>query len=311
MRDQALVAAYAKIGQCDVMAVESLRDAPKSMSMLRKPLGEAQDLMQKIVSKKLRLVKTGVSAAKAISSAWLEYRYGWRPIMMDVSTIMSLHEKGISPAKAARLVVRAGTQHVFKKNVAVTSIPSGMTGLTGTATFVRTVTVNAGVIFDVTNQKDFEGLGKQMGLRASDVPSITWELTPYSFVLDWFVGVGDWISGVTPVPGTTIRGNWITSVDKSFNSFEDLCGQCNVATPPATMYKAWFLGSPTNAVEIIRQCNRPFPTHPVVNPNLVSLSQATDGVALACQNVIGMLKRSGMDAARDRNAVILAKGKLR
>lgn len=45
-----------------------------------------------------------------------------------------------------------------------------------------------------------------------------WDLTPYSFILDWFINMGDIISAHAPVPGVKALASWVTTVDTTVYS---------------------------------------------------------------------------------------------
>lgn len=45
---------------------------------------------------------------------------------------------------------------------------------------------------------------KSFGLTWTDLPDAAWELTPWSFVVDWFINVGDYIRAITPKPEVRI-----------------------------------------------------------------------------------------------------------
>lgn len=294
MRNFSIVEAYAKISKCNIMSGEILSDLGKTLSMLRKPFASVQDTILKIHKKRAWYMKTKSKTndlKKATTNAWLEYRYGFAPAMMDAAEAMSLCERGQAPKKPVNLVMRAGCQGGSLKNVPVSATLPGTAVVSGMATFDRKCAVSAGVIFRVDNLNTFQGLGKSLGLRATDLPATLWETTPYSFVVDWFVGVGSWIQAITPDPQVTILGNWVTSVDKSLNSYKDLLGTLYVATTPATTYKAWATPSDTKSCTVKRLCNYPLPLTPVVNPDIGTLLQLTDGLALSAGGIISGLRK--------------------
>jgi hypothetical protein len=44
---------------------------------------------------------------------------------------------------------------------------------------------------------------QQLGL--TNPALVAWELVPFSFVFDWFIQVGDWLTGLTALQGVTVR----------------------------------------------------------------------------------------------------------
>lgn len=63
----------------------------------------------------------------------------------------------------------------------------------------RTVTVRAYCMYSI----DVDLGLSHFGFTISDIPSAAWELIPFSFVVDWFAGVGNYISAITPKVGIT------------------------------------------------------------------------------------------------------------
>lgn len=47
---------------------------------------------------------------------------------------------------------------------------------------------------------------QQLGL--DDPLGLIWELTPYSFVVDWFLPVGQWLSSFRSIKGLTFQGGY-------------------------------------------------------------------------------------------------------
>jgi hypothetical protein len=52
---------------------------------------------------------------------------------------------------------------------------------------------------------------QQIGL--TNPALVVWELIPFSFVFDWFVSVGDWLTGLTALQGVTVRRAMLSSVE--------------------------------------------------------------------------------------------------
>lgn len=70
------------------------------------------------------------------------------------------------------------------------------------------VDVRAGVLYEIVNSHN------RYGFNFSDLPAAAWELVPFSFVVDWFTNVGQFIRGVTPKFGARELATW-TSVKRT------------------------------------------------------------------------------------------------
>lgn len=114
---------------------------------------------------------------------WLEGRYGWRILVKD---IIDLHE-ALSSFDSSRERYK---QQVGYGDTSVTQSTETFTSGSGDYTYSVAETVDysvrGSVIMDVKPpQFTFN-------------PIVTaWELVPYSFVIDWFVGIGTWFESLS------------------------------------------------------------------------------------------------------------------
>lgn len=67
-------------------------------------------------------------------------------------------------------------------------------------------TVRAGVLYNVAFSTE---LAKKLALLGVDRPmSSAWDLIPYSFIVDWFIGIGPFIASWEPKPGCNRLASW-------------------------------------------------------------------------------------------------------
>jgi len=130
-------------------------------------------------------------AIRNFNQLWLEGRYGWRPLVYDIQSILkALREKSNNPMarKSATIVqdISAARSAEFH-NTDVKYICT--TTRTGTCTYHA-------VVF----YKDMMG---HIGAN----PVITaYELTRFSFVVDWFIDINSWLHAILPREGYTELG---------------------------------------------------------------------------------------------------------
>lgn len=134
--------------------------------------------MLKGVSGKLLSLSEGMSVRKA-AQLWLEARYGWRTLLYD---IVDLHDAVQSlNDKRRRFSERAG--HTSRDQVLVANTSYDLDGY---CTFQRHVMT-------------YRELSRRGSVTADIEPprfqfnpvTTAWELIPYSFVIDWLIGVGE------------------------------------------------------------------------------------------------------------------------
>lgn len=160
----------------------------------------------------LKFIRGQLSATN-LRSSWLEYRYGIRPIVADVRNALEAYDRLMKGrGERSRYRGQASEQEVTKVTEVCTLRPPFPTTLRlqlqGQRT--RVTSARATVLVDVTSE----------GSKLSDAAVIlggyeaiqsAWELIPYSFVVDWFINVGDWVSSWVPMVGASIVGSCVTT----------------------------------------------------------------------------------------------------
>lgn len=295
MEQSVLTSAYAKINQSPLISGEILSDLDKTVSMLKRPYRGATDLARRILRAGTKnRGKTAKSAQKAMAGAWLEHRYGWSPLMMDVESICKeVRQKNLRALDRRRLVVREGQSASAKSTKSFSdAIPYYWDqGARGTAVTVKTVRCSAGVIYDVASQDALENLTRVTGTRLRDLPATLWEITPYSFVVDWFSNVGTWIQAVTPVPGVTIRDSWLTKVTEVVRTVNGTMIPHN-PNPPDRLGRDYTgsFGSSTRTSLTYERIPRPAVANlPVLTGKPLSVLHSLDAIALSSKSLLGVL----------------------
>jgi hypothetical protein len=285
-----LVKAYAKMNEAGMSGIETLHDLNTTVAMLRKPFQGAGKLLKKMeLFRAKRLGKTAASIAKASSDTWLEYRYGWKPLCLDVEMIIDRSHKIRGRTDRRRLVARAGGQETLDDIGSFTAsgvtAPPGLDQVSGKTRFRTEIRTSAGVIYDLASQTTIDQLREMLGGRPSDIPSGIWECIPYSFVVDWFVNVGDWIKAVTPNPAVSVINNWITTCTMYEETDFDLQAQKYVSNSPPTTYKASVSGGYRTTRSYKRVAGQPMASHPAVTALTVSPLHSVDALSLTVQSI--------------------------
>lgn len=144
---------------------------------------------------------------KRYGRAWLEGRYQWRTLMFDIADFnQALNHFDES---RTRFSERVGT--TFREIEMSTAVFNGQGAATGYFQYNDTyeIGVRGSVVADFRPQ------------RFSFNPVVTaWELVPYSFVLDWFLSVGDAIEALSlglTSEGQTSAGGYFISCERQFD----------------------------------------------------------------------------------------------
>lgn len=295
MRDIAVISAHAKLNASGLMVGEIFSDLEKTLGMLRRPFKGCIELLHQTI-KATRLYynprrKSLKLLARAHANAWLERRYGWVPLIGDISTLMLQVEESRRQSLTRRRVVRSLVKGEYKRTQAVTRAIGGQLSLNldGEVRDVHSARVAAGIIYDLPEEEDRRDMARILGTRSRDLLPTLYEIVPYSFVADWFVNVGDWLQAMCPDPLITIRGSWVTSVINSDRKVSGIVSS-TVTYPPVTTYKAPCGTSHLTSVVVNREANPSVPLTPVRLGKPLSVLQTIDALSLSVNHILNLLK---------------------
>jgi hypothetical protein len=144
----------------------------------------------------------GVDPSKAVANLWLETVYGWLPFMMDIQSAVNTVMDCVDKEEGRVLSVHS--RDFYNVN---TVIPDDIYEVSppcvGTTSY--------------STRTDVRGKWKAV-IRAADLPgrfgltnpaAVVWELTTLSFVVDWFIPIGDYLSALdADVRFDHLGGSW-------------------------------------------------------------------------------------------------------
>lgn len=151
-----------------------------------------------------KLWKRRMSLAKNVAGLHLNYKFGWKPTIGDLrgalEGITGLQKK----LKAFRDSIGKTIQVSTKQNLGLPSSasgsfawPSGSNSVSWTASCTRSCTAYIAYkpqMPAIMNEMEtvLYGLLDSLGFELN--PRIVWDALPFSFVIDWFFGVGNWLN---------------------------------------------------------------------------------------------------------------------
>jgi hypothetical protein len=290
VRNLALTAALAKCNDPEMLSGEFLATMSSTVRMLRSPFSGAGNLIRKMRKHRNKnLKKSGSNLLKANGETWLEYRYGWKPLMADIESIMN-HIIRSNNNEKRRFVGRSTQSETTYSDQNVDVRLRGdfqYLVIKGTYSKEEILRCSAGVIAEIDAASAMKELSEAFGFGLHAIPATLWELTPYSFVVDWFANVDTWVRSITIDPRVTLRSNWVTAVSNITVSFlgDELIVLPYYYTLP-TLY-----GIPgSDAVHkllITRTPNQSMPTTPVLLKNPLSITHAVDAMSLLASRLLG------------------------
>lgn len=184
-------AQYNQIGGMQFLA--ELRD---TLHMIRKP---AQSLRNEVaryfdaLKRKRQSYRTSASAQRGLAGTWLEYSFGWAPLISDT----------VKGAEAlSRLIegdIRYTTVSGFGQDVAslvniTTFQPFAGLPFKALKTVTQEVTALTKIVGGITatpTGRTLQNAKALYGFNAEEFVPTIWEIVPWSFLVDYFVNVGD------------------------------------------------------------------------------------------------------------------------
>lgn len=148
---------------------------------------------------------TGKSAAER----WLEYQYGWLPLLGDIYDTYELLQKGFRKEKTIMSSIRVITyRHSGSewKSDAWNERYSGQSEM-------KTI----GKVYYSVNEST---LAKWNQIGLINPLEVAWALTPYSFLIDWFLPVGNVLEALTaPIGVEFIDGYFAVRVEGGYTAY--------------------------------------------------------------------------------------------
>jgi len=131
------------------------------------------------------LIRNGVYSSRILSQMWLELRYGWLPLIQDIHGSIATFSQYVTRNR--------GLASVSARNRKINDTTVPITGVTGDGSqngskYTHTVTDIRMKIWYNVDSKVVNAFA-QLGFTSPT--ALAWELIPFSFVVDWFLPIGN------------------------------------------------------------------------------------------------------------------------
>lgn len=206
LSDRAITSAWANIGTNEMLLLATTAECNQSVQGLVWLVRKAARIAKAVRKKQLRQLKREITW-KEMQEVYMNARYNLRPLAYDIEGIMNILNDGIK--KPERQTFRGFT--VDTKSVSEDSESSLLYKwyldyrMKISKVSSATITARAGVLTNAS----LNNYGQALGL--DKLVETVWDLTPYSFILDWFANVGDTLSSWAPSTGFTTLTSWVVT----------------------------------------------------------------------------------------------------
>lgn len=213
------------------------------------------------------------SAASNAGSLWLEYSYGWKPLVEDMHNAVNVLQRPF-PDKVVR--GRAtGKHHVLYKY----DVPPPY--------WSHEVTTHDWVIkchlqLRISVDNWVAWYANDLGL--TNPAAIAWELVPFSFVVDWFLPIGKYLQSLTDFVGLNRQDpftTWYSVLDRDYQ-FNNVWGNSarrwdrrvnvqrtvTLPSPPNlhSRFTGFYSARGANAIALLTSTLRDLPNVPITHP---------------------------------------------
>ncbi len=181
----------------------NLAEQKQSVQMITERLLQLSRLARAILKRDERLLITALgrntrgglswrNLTKGAADLWLEFSFGWKPLVQDIYSAIDVLQQ---PIKATTVSARK------TYGAARTSGSQGVAGQFFTwKQYTGTDFCQMGCQVTINNPNLY--LANNLGL--ANPALVIWELVPFSFVVDWFVSVGQFLESGTAWLGLTV-----------------------------------------------------------------------------------------------------------
>ena len=139
---------------------------------------------------------------KYVADLWLQYKYGWEPLMADIYASTEILGSTLG-----------GDSNIISAQKS-TSVKETFSSVDGSGYFNQkwecTYKARCGLMATVES----EVLSDLNSLGVANPLAIAWELVPFSFVVDWFMPVGNVLEALTSHLGLTYRNGYISTIEE-------------------------------------------------------------------------------------------------
>lgn len=216
-------------------------------------------------------LRDGRSLGRSVGSNWLEFWFGWSPLVGDIGNAVKLLQGSVPAFRIQGRATDSSTSNLGRTG-------TGPDGLIFTATGKMTTIVrwHLEAWVEVTNPNLL--LANQLGFV--NPATVAWELIPFSFLVDWFVNVGDFLGSFTDFWGVRLHDPFRTEMRVTQKTETN---DWNYRYAPQYNWRR-------NATGTFVTLNRtlgslPGPSLVVRAPKRLSLTRAVTGVSLLLQQL--------------------------
>lgn len=142
-----------------------------------------------------------------LANYWLEFQYGWRPLLSDITgSLDKLAEDSVARARRQEFTAQATDRLINQRFIAARREGGELgSGYLSDLICDQSVVEVSRVVLEAEEDNAF--LQSMSATGITNPALLAWELLPYSFVVDWFLPVGNYLQQMEYARGMSfVRG---------------------------------------------------------------------------------------------------------
>lgn len=197
----AVTKAWANVSASKADSLVSLAEGKKTIDGLVDILRRLRKVIRAVKKLRFQELRRELHPDELVQR-WLEIRYGLRPLVYDAKNIVDAI-KHTFLVKGSRQTFRGVQLYADTVTDTVTSTYSGAYKNDLIRTSTITVEARAGVLCQLERLSNTDVWGLY------DVPQAVLDLTTFSFVVDWFFNLSDFVASWTPSASYRTLSSWV------------------------------------------------------------------------------------------------------
>lgn len=185
---------------------EDLLEVRETLRFIRRPFGELDKLLSRL---RQSLGRGGnrvdwEDVARKLAHSWNEYSFAYVPLVHSAHKALEATTRNIASKQPPRRSARSRqTQSDITDQTK--TVPGNSSGDELTFFVYHSIDEDCRAQILYTNRSPLKSWGHIAGLRWKDLPTVAWQILPYSFMVDRVVDISSVISAVTNYLDPTIE----------------------------------------------------------------------------------------------------------
>lgn len=202
--DKAVTKAHSRIGADEVLLLGMIKEFGSTVTGLIYILKKVYKIYKYTKRAQLRRLRKELSFSE-LQEIYMNARYNLRPLAYDAAGLIRVFQ---SEEKPARQTFRASSSLSKETFANSTYVPVNISNLTLSGNISRKTYLDMKVRAGVLTQAQPATRAQLLGLDS--IVETAWDILQFSFIIDWFVNVGETISAWTPNLGFKTLASWVT-----------------------------------------------------------------------------------------------------